>query len=65
MKSYSSNEVIKMLKADGWHLDRIRGDHYQFKHTTKTGTVTIQHPKKDLTVGILKSIERQSGLKFS
>jgi predicted RNA binding protein YcfA (HicA-like mRNA interferase family) len=26
--------------------------------------VTVQHPKKNLTINDLKSIEKQSGLKF-
>ena len=64
MKSYSSKEVINLLKADGWYLDRIRGDHHQFRHAVKKGTVTVQHPVKDLTKSVLKSIERQSGIKF-
>lgn len=64
MKSYCSKEVIDKLKADGWYRVRTRGDHYQFKHPIKKGTVTVQHPKKDLTVRDLKSIEKQSGLKF-
>lgn len=64
MKSYSSKEVIAALKADGWYLVRVNGDHHQFKHTVKKGTVTVQHPTKDLTADNLKSIERQSGIKF-
>ncbi|MEZ5835808.1 MAG: type II toxin-antitoxin system HicA family toxin [Geminicoccaceae bacterium] len=31
----------------------------------KPGAVTLPHPKKDLPVGTLKSIERQSGLKLT
>ncbi|MBQ6976039.1 MAG: type II toxin-antitoxin system HicA family toxin [Selenomonadaceae bacterium] len=64
MKSYSSDEVIKILKADGWYLERVRGDHHQFKHSVKKGTVTVQHPVKDLNKNVLKSIARQSGLDF-
>lgn len=30
--TYQSKEIIKMLKADGWILDRVRGSHNQFKH---------------------------------
>ena len=37
MKSYSSREVIQMLEADGWVLDRVRGSHHQFKHPIKKG----------------------------
>ena len=64
MKSYSSREVISILKIDGWYEVNIEGSHHQFKHTTKKGRVTVQHPVKDLDVEIIKSIERQSGLKL-
>ena len=64
MKSYSSSEIISLLKADGWYLVRTKGDHCHFKHPTKKGLTTVQHPKKDLTIKDLKSIEQQSGLKF-
>lgn len=64
MKSYSSREVIKILIADGWREVRCDGDHHQFKHPTKAGTVTVTHPVKDIPLRTLKSIERQAGLKF-
>ena len=64
MKSYSSREVIAMLKADGWYRIHCVGDHHQFKHPIKPGRVTITHPKKDIPVGTLKSIGRQAGIHF-
>ena len=64
MKSYSSSEIIRLLKEDGWYHVRTHGDHWQYKHAVKKGTVTVTHPKKDLNKDDLKSIERQSGLKF-
>jgi ycfA family protein len=64
MKRYSSKDILKMLKADGWFEVNCEGDHHQFKHSTKPGKVTLRHPVKDLGVRDLKSIERQSGLKF-
>ena len=64
VKSYSSREVIKMLKADGWYLVNTVGSHLQFKHHEKPGRVTVKHPDKDIPIKTLKSIERQSGLKF-
>jgi len=64
VKSIGSREVIKMLKADGWVLVAVDGDHYQFKHPTKAGRVTVPHPVKDLPIGTVKSIERQSGVKL-
>ena len=53
-----------MLLKDGWVEINCEGDHHQFKQPTKPGKVTLRHPVKDLGVRDLKSIERQSGLKF-
>jgi predicted RNA binding protein YcfA (HicA-like mRNA interferase family) len=64
MKSYSSREIIDILKKDGWYLYKVSGDHYQFKHERKLGKVTIPHPKKDLPIGTLKSISKQSGVEL-
>jgi predicted RNA binding protein YcfA (HicA-like mRNA interferase family) len=61
----SSSDVIRKIKADGWELVRTKGGHYHFKHPTKPGIVTVPHPKKDLPIGTLKSIEKQSGVKLS
>ena len=59
-----SADVIKKLQADGWILHHVKGSHQQFKHPSKPGKVTVPHPTRDLPIGTLKSIEKQSGLKF-
>ena len=64
MKGYSSKEIIKILKDDGWYEVHCVGDHHQFKHPTKPGKVTITHLVKDIPIRLLKSIEKQSGLTF-
>ena len=64
MRSYSSRDVMKILLEDGWVESNCVGDHHQFKHPTKEGKVTLRHPVKDLGIRDLKSIEKQSGLKF-
>jgi predicted RNA binding protein YcfA (HicA-like mRNA interferase family) len=43
-----SRELIKLLQADGWRLQRTRGSHHQIVHPTKVGKITVPHPKKDL-----------------
>lgn len=63
MKSYSSREIIKALRADGWYEVNVEGSYHQFKHRTKKGRVTVKHPDKDIPPKTLKSIESQSGLK--
>lgn len=64
MKSYSSREVLKQLKQDGWYEVGCDGDHHQFKHPTKKGRVTVPHPNKDIPIGTLKNIEKQAGIRF-
>lgn len=64
MKNYSSREVIQILKKDGWYEVGCDGDHHQFKHLTKSGRVTVTHPRKDFPVGTLKSIAKQAGVTF-
>lgn len=59
----TSNDLIKILKKDGWYLDRVVGSHHHFKHKSKKGVVTVPHPRKDLLVGTLNSILKQAGLK--
>ena len=57
-----SRDVIKRLRAAGWEMVRQVGSHQQFRHPDRPGTVTVPHPKADLAVGTLRSIERQSGV---
>ena len=35
MKSYSSREVLAILKSDGWYEVACVGDHHQLKHPVK------------------------------
>jgi predicted RNA binding protein YcfA (HicA-like mRNA interferase family) len=59
-----SREIIQALQRDGWVQVAQKGSHVQFKHPTKNGRVTVPHPERDIPVGTLKSIEKQSGLKL-
>jgi predicted RNA binding protein YcfA (HicA-like mRNA interferase family) len=60
----SSADVLRALREDGWKVDRQKGSHVQLRHPQKLGLVTVPHPKKNLALGTLRSIEKQSGLKF-
>ena len=58
-----SQQILKLLKQDGWVHVRTTGRHWHFKHPTKKGLVTAPHPKKDLPKGTVHSIFRQAQLK--
>jgi len=58
------NDILIMLKNDGWFLVTTRGSHRQFKHPTKSGRVTVSgKPSDDLAPGTLNSILKQAKLK--
>lgn len=64
MKKYSSRELVKILKDDGWFEVACDGDHHQYKHPVKKGKVTVPHPVKDLHPKTVKSIFTQAGIKI-
>lgn len=59
-----SKAIIKALESDGWHEVAQKGSHKKFRHATKPGYVTVPHPKKDMKIGTIKSIEKQAGIKL-
>ena len=59
-----SRTVIKLIEADGWFEVAQKGSHKQFKHPTKPGKAMVPHPKKDLPLSTLRSIERQTGTRL-
>ncbi|MCO5130059.1 MAG: type II toxin-antitoxin system HicA family toxin [Xanthobacteraceae bacterium] len=60
----NSRDIIKALIADGWRQVAQKGSHAQFKHPTKPGCVTVLHPKRDVPLGTLRSVEKQSDLRL-
>jgi predicted RNA binding protein YcfA (HicA-like mRNA interferase family) len=59
-----SQDVIRALRSDGWEQVGQKRSHVQFKHPTKKGRVTVPHPKKDIPIGTLRSVEKQADLKL-
>ena len=58
-------DVLRVLKKDGWYVVDQHGSHLQLKHTIKKGRVTLpRHGNKDIPIETLKSIAKQSGLKL-
>lgn len=57
-------DAIRLIEQDGWFLVATRGSHRQYKHSTKSGRVTVAgKPSDDLAPGTFNSILKQSGLK--
>ncbi len=59
-----SRGIIRKLKAAGWRRVAQSRSHVQLKHPKKKGRVTVPHPNRDLPVGTVKSIEKQSGVRL-
>jgi predicted RNA binding protein YcfA (HicA-like mRNA interferase family) len=59
----TSKELITLLKQDGWTLRGSKGSHHVFVHPSKSGHLTVPHPKKDLGTGLIQKILKQAGLK--
>jgi predicted RNA binding protein YcfA (HicA-like mRNA interferase family) len=59
-----SRDIISALEADGWRQVAKRGSHVQMKHPTKPGRVTVPHPKLQIPLGTLRSIEKQAQIKL-
>lgn len=57
------HEVKKILKADSWILIRVSGSHHQFRKAGNPNTITLpNHSECDLTIGILKDLEKKTNL---
>ena len=60
--SMSSREIIRLIELTGWEHHDTRGSHWQFVHLSRPGRVAVPHPKRDLATGLVRSIEKQSGV---
>jgi len=58
----SSRIVIQILSDNGFLFVGQKGSHQ--KYTNGERTVIIPAPKKEIPIGTLKSISRQSGIPF-
>ncbi len=56
-------EVMRILRRDGWYIDRTRGSHRMYKHPEKKGTVVVAgHPSEDMAEGTWRNVLRQAEL---
>ncbi len=59
-----SREIVRKLLKDGWFEVAHVGSHKQFRHSTKSGRVTVPTPRRDVPLGTLRSIEKQAGIRL-
>ncbi len=54
-------DLIKLLKKNGWKLDRINGSHHIFRK--EHANVSVPVHGKDVPTGLLHQILKDAGLK--
>ncbi len=54
-----SRKIVKRLLADDFVLVAIKGSHHKFRKGALT--VIVPHPKRDLPLGMARSIARMAG----
>ena len=58
-------QIIAVLKKEGWTLARVEGSHHIMEKEGMIRGVPIPvHGSKDIGFGLLKAIEKQTGVKL-
>jgi predicted RNA binding protein YcfA (HicA-like mRNA interferase family) len=57
----NSRDIKRRLEAERWVLVRVKGSHHQFRKAGNALRITLPHPKKDLQIGLVKSIYEIAG----
>ena len=58
----TGRELLKLLRENGWQLDRVRGSHHIMTRGKETVSVPV-HGSKDLPKGTLNAILKEAGLR--
>lgn len=59
----TGQEVIKILKQNGWEVLRTNGSHFRLGKGSLRTTVPV-HGKRDLGKGLVAAIEKQTKVNF-
>ena len=54
-------ELVKLLKKNGWQIDRISGSHHIMVKGNRTISVPV-HGKQELGKGLIHAILKQVGI---
>ncbi len=55
-------DLLKLLVKNGWKVIRVKGSHHTLEKNDKITTVPVHG--KDLPIGLLKAILKQTGIKL-
>jgi predicted RNA binding protein YcfA (HicA-like mRNA interferase family) len=58
----TGDEIIKLLKKNGWKLNRISGSHHIMTKAGRRSVPVPVHGKKDLPKGLIAAILKQTGI---
>jgi len=66
LKKFSGSEVCKILEKYNFVVVRQKGSHIILQNQTEDSTITVPVPNhKEIRIGTLRSIIRQSGISKS
>jgi predicted RNA binding protein YcfA (HicA-like mRNA interferase family) len=58
-----SKEFIALLLRNNWQLRGVKGSHHVYVHPLHPGHISVPHSSKDIGIGLLAKLMKQSGLK--
>ena len=59
----TAKELLKLLKENGWYIERIHGSHHILKHKDIKKLIVLPLHNTDMKPGILSNILHDAGLK--
>ncbi|RYU86919.1 type II toxin-antitoxin system HicA family toxin [Mucilaginibacter terrigena] len=62
MKSYTPKQIVTILLANGFELNRVNGSHHIFVNRSNGKRTIVPMHAKDLKKGTLHSILKQAGI---
>lgn len=60
----NGKDIISILKQHGWVHTSTRGSHYKMEKEGFRSVPVPVHGSKDLGIGLIKAIEKQTGIKL-
>ena len=62
LPNWTSKQLIKFLKKNGFVLDHATGSHYIFYHPSSKKRIVVPFHTSNLPKGTLRAILRQAGI---